>query len=76
MPKPNDNAPRNPRPGRSAWMWGLIILFVLAFLVVQGPGDQARKGREISYSDFLDQVEKNRVASVVIEKDSGIVVKK
>ncbi len=71
MPNPNDNTPRHPRPGRSAWMWGLIVLCVLAFLVIQGPGDQSRRGREISYSEFLDHVEKNRVASVTIEKESG-----
>ncbi len=57
--------------GRSAWMWGLVVLFVLLFLIMQGPADRARSGREISYSDFLDRVEKNRVASVVIEKDTG-----
>lgn len=67
----NDRSPRPPRMGRSAWMWGLIVLFVLGFLVMQGPGEQARRGREIPYSNFLDDVDKRRVRSVVIEKDTG-----
>ena len=72
MANPNDNdRSRQPRMGRSAWMWGLILLFVLGFLVMQGPGDQARRGKEISFSEFNDLVDKNRVKSVIIEKDNG-----
>ncbi len=73
MPNPQDNdrSPRQPKVGRSGWMWGIIVLFVLAYLVVQGPNEQARTGRGISYSQFLDDIEKRRVRSVVIEKDTG-----
>ncbi|MDR1745056.1 MAG: ATP-dependent metallopeptidase FtsH/Yme1/Tma family protein, partial [Planctomycetota bacterium] len=72
MPNPHDNdrSPRQPRMGRSAWMWGLIVLFVLGYLVMLGP-EQAKRGREMAYSDFLAAVQNRRVRSVVIEKDSG-----
>ncbi len=70
-PFDNDRPPRQPRMGRSMWMWAVIILFVLGVLVLQGPGDSARRGKEIPYSEFLDAIEKRRVRSVVIEKDSG-----
>lgn len=62
---------RPPRMGRSMWMWAVIIMFVLGVLVVQGPGDQARRGKEVPYSEFLDQLEKRNIRSVIIEKDSG-----
>ncbi|MCC8108799.1 MAG: ATP-dependent zinc metalloprotease FtsH [Planctomycetes bacterium] len=68
MANPNDIGPRTPR--RSGWMWGIIVLFVLAYLVMQGPGEQARGGRGVSYSEFLDAVDKRRVRSVPIEKDT------
>ncbi|MCL2000651.1 MAG: ATP-dependent zinc metalloprotease FtsH [Planctomycetes bacterium] len=73
MPSPfnQDRPSRPPRLGRSMWMWAIIILFILGILVLHGPGDQARRGREISYSEFLDAIEKRRIRSVVIEKDSG-----
>ncbi len=69
MANPNDIGPRTPR--RSGWMWGIIVLFVLAYLVMQGPGEQARGGRGVTYSEFLDAVDKRRVRSVTIEKDTG-----
>ena len=72
-PYDNDRSPRQPRMGRSTWMWGLIVLFILGFLVMQGPGDQARRGREIPYSEFWKEVESQRVRSVVIEKDTGVI---
>lgn len=72
MPNPyDDRQPRQPRMGRSAWMWALIAIFVLGFLFMQGPSEQARAGKEIPYSDFLDAVAKRRVRSVTIEKESG-----
>ncbi len=70
-PFDNDRSPRQPRMGRSMWMWGVIILFVLGVLFLQGPGDQARRGREIRYSEFLDALEKRRVSSVIIDKENG-----
>ncbi len=66
-----DRSPRQPRMGRSMWMWGVILLFLLAFLAIQGPGDAGRRGREITYSQFLDALDKRQIRSVTIEKDSG-----
>ena len=53
------------------WMWGIIIIFILGMLMLQGPGEQGKRGKEIDYSEFYDAIEKGRVRSVVIEKDSG-----
>ena len=53
------------------WMWALIILFILGVLIFEGPGERGGKGAEIAYSDFLDALEKRRIRSVTIEKDSG-----
>ncbi|MCC8189448.1 MAG: ATP-dependent zinc metalloprotease FtsH [Planctomycetes bacterium] len=72
MANPFDNGgPRQPRMGRSAWMWAVIIVFILGILLVQNPGDQSRGGKEITYSEFLEQVNNRQVRSVIIEKDSG-----
>ena len=76
MASPFDNdrpQQRQPRMGRSMWMWGFIFLFVLAYFAMQGQGDQSRRGKEISYSEFLDNVENRRVKSVIIEKESGTI---
>ncbi len=71
MANPFDNdRNRQPRMGRSAWMWGLIVLFVLGYLVMLGP-EQSKRGRDMAYSDFITAVQNRRVRSVVIEKDSG-----
>ena len=65
----------------SMWMWGIIIMFVLGVLILQGPGEQARRGREIPYSEFLDAVEKRLQAlnaDVQVEQeeyDEVVVIK-
>ncbi len=56
MPNPNSNdrSPRQPRMGRSAWMWGVIILFVLGYLIMLGP-EQTRRGLVAVYGVGLLQ---------------------
>ncbi len=71
MANPNDDRSRSPRMGRSMWLWGIIILFVLGVMYMQGGGSQANRGREIPYSEFLDALEKRRIRSVTIEKETG-----
>ncbi|MDR1534404.1 MAG: ATP-dependent zinc metalloprotease FtsH [Planctomycetota bacterium] len=72
-PGDGDRSFKSPRMGRGMWVWAIIILFVLGILVIEGPGEQARKGAEIAYSDFIEAVEKRRVRSVIIERDSGAI---
>jgi cell division protease FtsH len=46
-------------------------MFVLGVLVIEGPGERGGKGTDIAYSDFLESLDKRRVRSVTIEKDTG-----
>ncbi len=75
MPSPydNDRIPRQPRMGRSLWMWLVVGFLVLAVVAMQGQGMQGGKSREISYSEFLNDVQQRRVRSVSIEKETGAI---
>ncbi|MDR3077947.1 MAG: ATP-dependent zinc metalloprotease FtsH [Planctomycetota bacterium] len=66
----NDRHSRAPR-SRSMWVWAVILMFVLGILAIEGQSDQSKRGTEIPYSEFLDALDKRRVRSVVIEKESG-----
>ncbi len=59
--------------GRSMWMWVVVALLVLAVVTMQGGGGKNGRSREMSYSDFLDNVQQRRVKSVVIEKETGAI---
>ena len=75
MPSSYDNnrGPRQPRMGRSMWMWVIIGLGVLVFAASQGSNSQSKRNPEIAYSKFLDDVGQRRVRSVTIEKESGAI---
>ena len=72
-PYDKDRSPRQPRMGRSMWMWVLVGFVILVFAATQGTGMQGKKSREISYSEFLDDVVQRRVRTVVIEKETGTI---
>ncbi len=51
----------------------MVALLVLAVVTMQGGGAKTGRSREMSYSDFLDNVQQRRVKSVVIEKETGAI---
>ena len=55
------------------WMWAMIIMLVMGVMYMQGGGANATGGRAISYSEFLEQLDKRRIRSVTIEKETGNV---
>jgi cell division protease FtsH len=63
QPNPSGNRRRRPEPVPGGWLWlVLLLLLVLVLYFTIGPGNKS----EISYSEFMDVLVKNRLVKRVV----------